>query len=125
MGMHTLTPAILPGTRIRLHGEAHGLLAKWLEAPEQSGIAHARQSLVDEHLRGREDYATVSVVLQLLCCLVADAHRAVAGKSLEIRCNGLIDRIGWDDTVDRPQGLVGVQPYVGDVVDVLFHGLRG
>ena len=125
VGMDALAAAIFPGAGIRLHGESHRLLAERLEAPEQGRIAHARQPLVDEHLRGREDHAAIGVMLQLLCRLVADTDGAVARKSLEVRRDGLIDRIGRHDAVDGPQGPIRIQADIGDVVDVLFHGLRG
>jgi len=91
---------------------------------KQGRIAQARQSLVDEHLRGAENDTAVRVVLQLLGRLIADPNRPLPSESRQIDGNRFIERIGRHDAVDRLQGLVPVDRDVGDVMDVFFHGLR-
>ena len=125
MRVDALAAAILPRARIGLEGKAPRLHAQRLEPAEQRGIAHARQPLVDEHLRGAENDAAVGVVLQLLGRLVADAHRAHALEARQVGGDALLERLGRHDAVDRPQRALGVDGDVGDVVDVVFHGLRG
>ena len=64
MRVDALAAAILPRTGIGLEGKAARLTPERLEAAEQRRIAHARQPLVDEHLRRAEDDAAIGVVLQ-------------------------------------------------------------
>ena len=94
MGVDALLAPVLPGPGIGLHGEAQGLRAERLQAAKQGCVAHARQPLVDEHLRGGENDAAVGVVLQLLRRLVADAHRPLPGSPRGRGAMRLVERIG-------------------------------
>ena len=99
-----LSAAVLPEPRVRLADEAQRLRAERLEALEQRRVAHARQALVDEHLRRAEDDAAVGIVLELLGRLVADAHRPHAAEALEVRRDPLVERQIVDDAVDGFSG---------------------
>ena len=79
------------------------LLAERLEQAEQRLVAHSRQTLVDEHLRRREDDAAIDVVLHLARRLVADAHRPMAQKALEVGRDPFVERGERHDAVHRLQ----------------------
>ena len=66
--------AIFPQASVRLEGGCERLLAELLEHAEQRLVAHLRQPLVDEHLRGRQDHAAKHVVLRLVNRLITDAN---------------------------------------------------
>ena len=114
----------IPTVRRRARGRAAAPGAQRLEAAEQRRVAHARQPLVDEHLRRAEDDAAIGIVLHLLGRLVADAHRPHAVEAGEVGGDALVERLIVNDAVDRLQRPLGVDGDGGDVVDVVLHRLR-
>ena len=125
MRMDALAPAILPRSGVGLEVESARLMPERLETAIQHRVAHARQPLVDEHVRCAEDDAAVGVMLRLLRCLVADAHRPHAAEAGEIGGDALVERLIVNNAVDRLQRWIDVDGDGGDVVEVGLHRLRG
>ena len=75
-------------------------MSQRLQTTEQSRVSHARQPLVDEHMRGAEDDAAVGVVLGLLGRLVADANRTHAAEAGKIGGDAFLERLVVNDAVD-------------------------
>src|SRR2546423_11055450 len=98
MRVDALAPPVLPNSRVRLEREFGRHFAERLETTEQILITHARQAVVEEHRRRRQDRAAVGVVMVLRDRRIADAHRAVATVSLYVAHGLLVDRIGGADT---------------------------
>ena len=107
--MDAFAAAVLPRTGIRLEVEPARLMPERLEAAEQHRIAHARQPLVDEHVRCAENDAAVGVMLCLLRRLVADAHRPHAAEACKVGGDALVERLVGNDAVDRLQRRIDVR----------------
>ena len=89
MRVDALAPAIFPYAGVRRQRELQRPFAERLERLEQRRVAHARQALVDEHLRRRENDAAIDVVLALHHGEIADANRSVALESPRDRARSL------------------------------------
>src|SRR4029453_7582009 len=90
VGMNALAPAEFPDTGIRRQREFCRHLTERLDAPEQIGIAHARQATIEEHRRGGQYDAAIGIVLILHGGFIADPHRSVAALAVEPRLAPLL-----------------------------------
>jgi hypothetical protein len=65
------------------------LVTKYLQAPEQIGVAAFIESAIEKDVRGSENRRTVNIVLSLVICLIPDTNRPESAITVERRHNPL------------------------------------
>ena len=89
MGVNALAAAKFPDAGIRLQRQRRALPRHLLQEKEQAFIAGLRQPFVEEHRRGGQDDAAISVMLHLAHRRIAYTHRAMAFKAFQVGRNPL------------------------------------
>ena len=129
-GVHGGHGAQLPGAGVGLVEHLRRARPEPLQVLEQGGVRRADQAAVEEGVGGGEHHRAVGVVLDLRVGRVADPHRPHAPVARKRGGEALLQVGAAGDAVERRQVAgravgVGLVDDVGDVGEVLLHGLGG
>src|SRR6267154_983145 len=125
MGMYATPPAEFPDAVVGFEREFASLGAQALKETKQVLVARPRQSPVEKHWHGGQNYTAIAVVLDLPRGGVTDANRPIGTIAVELWRGAFIHRIDRHDAVDWSDGLVWIGHDTQRVGNKFLHCLCG